>query len=189
MLCERWKCSACYKCELLFSTYSEACWDVSKKCPQMFFEEFTSSLHSSPVVSVICGGKETVRIIRSSDNWKKESWESSCFESIHAVGEVTCSISLPIPLVLSRMFVFENWEVLPETRGESQIRILRMCWIRRDPRCRFSRAFSFWSVVYCIYLLHGVPPLPLRYILIYRCCFSQPWIFVYATFAELKGDQ
>ncbi len=31
-----------------------------------------------------------------------------------------------------RMFMFENCEVLPETRGESQIRILRMYWIHRE---------------------------------------------------------
>lgn len=81
MLCERWKYSACYERELLFGTYSTL-WPTGmhpKDVPRcFFFKKFTSSLHSSQVVSVICGGEETTRIIRMSDNWKSESWESSC---------------------------------------------------------------------------------------------------------------
>lgn len=179
-----------YECELLFCTHPVAQWDASKRCPQMFFKTFTSNLYSFQVVSIICCGKETMRIIRTGDNWKNESWESFCFESIHTVGGVTTSILLAKSLIFRRMSVFENWEVVQKTWGVGQIRITRMCWICGehpivDSLCHFH-AFSFWSLVYCIYFLHGVPPLPLRYILRYRCCFNHPWVFVYATYEEFK---
>ncbi len=67
------KCSVCYECELLFCTHPVTQWEASKRCPQMLFKKFTSNLYSSQVFSIICCGKETMRITQMGDNWKNPS--------------------------------------------------------------------------------------------------------------------
>lgn len=148
-------------------------WPCGKHVPRCFSKKFTSSVLSSQVVSVICCRKEATGIIRMGDNWKNESWERFLFRS-HPYclqGDLFNFVSNTSRFVSTNVCVWKLRSVAVDSRWIPNYNSENVLSKRRIPLSIFSafffHAFFFWSVVYGVYLLHGVPPLPLSYILIY----------------------